>query len=333
MQAQATDPNEALTPPLAWPWALEATPFVSSEATHWRGAMLRGWRGTSAVMVQPPLDHHYVVMHLDGAKQVTRRRDGCAVSTVAENGSLTLVPAGTAYLWRTVGPIAFAHLYVHPAQLEDFLARELDADARSVSLIDCVGSRDALLEPLFVKMLEVLGTTARPSTLLLDSLLESFMAGLTQRHLSAPMGRPTCAVSLAPHRLRRVLEFMEANLGQDLALADLVAAAGTSQSHFSRAFHLATGHSPYRYLLQRRIEYARVLLMTTVQSIEAISSTCGFNSRRQFAVMFKRSVGVSPKQFQVLYREVVLRSCTPRQVETVRRPDGRDGPGKGAGRP
>lgn len=253
-------------------------------------------------MVQPPLDHHYVVMHLDGAKHVTRRRDGGAVSTVAENGSLTLVPAGTAYLWRTEGPIAFAHLYVHPGRLEDFLARELDVDARGASLIDRVGERDALLEPLFVKMLQVLESTASPSTLLLDSLLESFMARLAQRYLSAPLSTHTQAVSLAPHRLRRVIEFIEAKLGEDLALADLAAAAGTSQYHFSRAFHLATGRSPYRYLLQRRIDCARVLLMTTAQSIEAIASTCGFNSRRQFAVMFKRSVGIGPKPFQMLTR-------------------------------
>ena len=253
-------------------------------------------------MVQPPLDHHYVVMHLDGAKHVTRRRDGCPVTAVAENGSLTLVPAGTAYEWRTVGPIAFAHLYLRPEQLEDFVARELDADGRSVSLIDCVGARDTLLEPLFAKMLDVFASTPRPSTLLLDALFESVLARLTQRHLCVPGSRPTSAVSLAPHRLRRVLEFIEANLGRDIALADLAAAAGTSQYHFSRAFHLATGRSPYRHLLQRRIEYARMLLMTTSRSIEAIGSTCGFNSRRQFAVMFKRGVGIGPKQFQMMYR-------------------------------
>ena len=281
---------------------MTAAPFVSSDATPWTGALLRGWRGTSSVMVQPPLDHHYVVMHLGGAKHVTRRHDGAPVSAVAESGSLTFVPAGTAYVWRTEGPIAFAHLYVHPAQLDDFLLRDCDADAAGTSLIDRVGSRDAFLEPLFSKMIEVFESSASPSTLLLDSLFACFLARLAQRHLTAPLARPACAVSLAPHRLRRVLEFIEARLGEDIALADLVAAAGTSQYHFSHAFHLATGQSPYHYLLQRRLAYARVLLMTTTEPMEAISDRCGFNSRRQFTVMFKHRMGIGPKRFQMLHR-------------------------------
>ena len=299
MQPDAMNATPAPCTPLAWPWAMGAPPFVSSDATPWTGALLRGWRGTSSVMVQPPLDHHYVVMHLGGAKHVTRKRDGPSVSTIAEPRSLTFVPAGTACVWRTEGPIAFAHLYVHPSQLDDFRLRECDAGSASATLIDRVGSRDALLEPLFGKMLDLFESTRTPSTLLLDSLFESFIERLVQRHLTTPPARSVCAVSLAPHRLRRVLEFIEANLGAEIALADLVAAAGTSQYHFSHAFRLATGHSPYRYLLLRRLEYARVLLMTTSQSIEAVSSICGFNTRRQFAVMFKQGFGIGPKYFQM----------------------------------
>lgn len=299
------DNEPSLTSPLAWPWALESTPFLCSGVTPWRGALLRAWRGTSAVMVQPPLDHHYVVMHLDGAKHVSRRRDGCTHSTVAENHSLTLVPAGTAYEWRTSGPIAFAHLYLAPDQLANHLACIFESEGRHASLIDRVGVRDALLEPLLGKMLDVVESSACPSTLLLDSLFESFVVRLAQHHLSASVGARTRAVVLAPHRLRRVLDFIEAHLGDDIALADLVAAAGTSQFHFSRAFHQATGQSPYRYLLQRRVEYARVLLLTSSRSIDSIGALCGFNSRRQFAVMFKRSFGIGPKQFQLRHRSLL----------------------------
>jgi len=251
-------------------------------------------------MEQPPLDHHYVVMHLGGAKHVTRRRDGPVVSKVVENGSLTLVPAGTAYAWRTEGPIAFAHLYVPPGYLEEVVARELGKDGRGASLIERVGCRDRLLESLFARMIEEVGSGAT-STMLLDSLHESFAIRLARSHTDTAPAAHLHAVALAPHRLRRVTEFIDAHLGCDLSLADLACAAGTSQYHFSRAFHEATGYSPYRFLLRRRMELARVLLLTSAQSLEEISTACGFNSRAQFALMFKRQTGVGPKRYRLAH--------------------------------
>ena len=50
---------------------------------------------------------------------MTRRLDGPSIAPIAETGSLTLVPAGTAHRWVTQEPIAFAHLYIRPRQLEE----------------------------------------------------------------------------------------------------------------------------------------------------------------------------------------------------------------------
>ncbi len=250
-------------------------------------------------MVQPALDHHYVVMHLGGAKRVARQRDGPTVSTLVERNSLTFVTAGTAYVWQTDGPIAFAHLYVPPRQLEDVIARDFDAEGRDASLIERVGCRDAFLEPLMKKMIERIRTGPDASKLLLDCLLENFYSRLVEKHgLRKAPGR-SAPIALAPHRLKRVLDFIDANLASDLRLADLVAAAGSSQSHFSRSFHKATGDSPYRYLLKRRIEFAKVLLLTGDHSLNAISASCGFRRQDQFALMFKRDVGIGPKRFRM----------------------------------
>ncbi len=302
--------HTGLTRPLDWAWARQAVPALSSEGSGWRGALLRRWTGTSSVMVQPPLDHHYAVIHLGGAKQVNRRRDGPTVSSVVDNGSITLVPAGQSYVWRTEGPIAFAHLYISPRQLATAIGDATEADGAGASLVENVGCRDSILEPLFAKMIDEIATVERPSRLLLDALFESFGLRLAQRHSSLRGKAKGLAVALAPHRLRRVFDYIDANLGSDIGLADLMSAAGTSQFHFSRAFHLASGCSPYRYLLRRRIDYARVLLLATDESLEAISRDCGFNSRHQFSVIFKRVVGIGPKRFRLVHRAAPLAAGT-----------------------
>jgi AraC family transcriptional regulator len=242
-------------------------------------------------------------MHLGGPKHVTRRRDGAPQSTIAEEGSLTLVPAGTAFTWRTSGPIAFAHLYIRPDQLDVVRSDEDRLGGSGASLVDGVGRCDPQLQLLYRRLLEAIETSIPAAPLLLDSLLESFLVRLAQRHVSRPLAMHSAStVALAPHRLRRVLDFIEANLSRDVSLADLGSAAGTSQFHFSRAFHLATGCSPYQYLLSRRIEYAKVLLLATSESLETVSSRCGFQSQRQFAVAFKRIVGTGPKRYQLLHQ-------------------------------
>ena len=304
-----------------WPWTLTAAPLASSEAAGWKGALLGCWRGTSAVMVQPPLEHHYLVMHLGGPKHVTRQHDGPAVSRAVDNGSLTLVPAGTAYTWRTQGPIAFAHLYLSRAHLETIVARDFDADGRGASLIEGVGLRDPLLERLLERMIGEIRCGPNPSKLLLDSLLESLGLRLAQKHVSGPPRGSAGAVALAPHRLRRVLEFMDANLGRDLCLAELVAAAGTSQFHFSHSFRLATGCSPYHYLMRRRIEYAKVLLLTGDDSLERISASCGFMRQHQFSTMFKRLCGVGPKRFRIDRTTSRLALASRTQVAISRPPE------------
>lgn len=241
-------------------------------------------------------------MHLGGAKRVSRRRDGVPVSTIAEEGSLTLVPAGTAFIWRTSGPIAFAHLYLRPHQLDAVRFAEERSGGCETSLVERVGCGDAQLQPLFRRFLQAIEPSVEAPTLLLDSLLESFLVRLAQNHASQGIASTSRTVALAPHRLRRVLEFVETNLEHDVSLADLVRAAGTSQFHFCRAFHLAIGCSPYRYLLHRRIEYAKVLLMASAETLESVSSMCGFRSKRQFGVAFNRIVGVGPKRYQILRR-------------------------------
>lgn len=287
------------TTPLIWPWALRSPPTVSSESTRWRGALVRRWTGTSPDMEQPPLDHHYVVMHLGGPKQVNRRNDGPTVSTIAECCSLTLVPAGMAHSWSTRGPIGFAHLYLRPGQLDAALESEFRVAASQATLSECVGRRDPILEPLVGRMLDEIHGGSAASCLLLDSLLDRVLVRLARRHSSRGAVSVPRRLTIAPHRLRHVIDFIESNLGCDLRLADLAAVAGMSASHFSHAFQSAIGDSPYRYVTRRRVEFAQVLLLTGHAPLQSISEQCGFQSRQQFAVMFKRHVGLGPKRFRL----------------------------------
>lgn len=249
-------------------------------------------------MEQPPLDHHYLVLHLGGAKRVHRHSLHSVVSADAEANALTLVKAGTNFSWVTDGPIAFAHLYLQPKVVDHVVNEEFDRDPRSVELIDCVAQPLPLLGALMCGML---GELERPSSnprLILDTLLHSLIVGLVSECSTLSNASTPAPHAISPRRLRRVLDFIEANLGADIELEDLASVAGSSRFHFSRAFRDATGFPPYRYLIHRRIDAAKTLLLQDDLTIAQIAEQCGFNSQSQFSAMFRRVFGTSPARFR-----------------------------------
>jgi AraC family transcriptional regulator len=276
-----------------------ATPLVlSSDQAGWRSGLVRRWTGGSGEISQPPIDHHYVVLHLGGPKHVTRSGGGRTVSACVGEGALTLVPAGTRYDWVTVGPIDFAHLYVHPSRFSGLIASRYDRDPTAVTLDEAVGFEDPLLSQTLREMLAQFGRTGPDAHAYLDALFDVALAQLAHKHstLGAP-ARPA-RHALAPVRLRRVIDHVEANIAEPLSLERLAAVAGLSRFHFSRAFQNAIGEGPSTYLARRRLELAKRLLRTSDLPHAEVARRAGLGGASHFAAVFKRHTGQTPSAYR-----------------------------------
>lgn len=291
-------PANSRFPAKDWGRNFTGAPDLCSADSGWHGALLRRWRGTSGEMEQPRLDRHYVVLHLDGAKRITRTRDGPKLTVDAAGAAITSVPAGASHGWSTQGPIGFAHLYLDPAFVSRTIHDRFDLDPRSVELTDSVGIDAPLLAALLIGMMAQIEAPGFSSRLVLDSLLQSFIIQLICESSTIAAVTRSAPHSLAPRRLRRVLDFIDENLADDIELDDLASVAGSSRFHFARAFRDATGFPPYRYLVHRRIDSAKTLLVQGDLSIEQVAAQCGFKSSAQFAVMFKQVFGTTPSRFR-----------------------------------
>ena len=102
------------------------------------------------------------------------------------------------------------------------------------------------------------------------------------------------AKGLAPSRLHRVVEYLDAHLPRRVDLARLVKLAGLSQSHFSRAFKASTGMTPYRWQLDARIRRAQALLIDTDASLDDVAETTGFADAVHFGRTFRKLTGATP---------------------------------------
>jgi AraC-like DNA-binding protein len=99
-------------------------------------------------------------------------------------------------------------------------------------------------------------------------------------------------------RIRRALDWLHTNLADDLSIDDLAAQACLSRFHFTRLFTSELGRSPYRYLLERRLDLARSLLAQTAMPVAEVARRSGFKSAAHFARMFARETGATPGQYR-----------------------------------
>ncbi len=103
---------------------------------------------------------------------------------------------------------------------------------------------------------------------------------------------------LPPATLRRIRDYVDSNLEQNIDLESLAATAQLSLYHFARTFKQSEGTPPHTYVLERRLAKARELLIGTDLPLSEIAFKVGFADQSHFARRFRQMVGVSPKQFR-----------------------------------
>jgi AraC-like DNA-binding protein len=96
-------------------------------------------------------------------------------------------------------------------------------------------------------------------------------------------------------RVQAVRDHIERHFADpELSLATLAGVAGWSPSHLIRAFRAATGQSPHRHLLQRRLNEACRLLDLGQQPVTEVCWQAGFGSLSHFVTTFRRETGLPP---------------------------------------
>jgi AraC family transcriptional regulator len=103
---------------------------------------------------------------------------------------------------------------------------------------------------------------------------------------------------LAPWRLKRAIEYIEDNLGEQISLTDLAERAGLSRMHFAAQFKLATGLSPHAYLTEKRLGAAKSLLAEGHLPIAQIAFAVGFHTQAHFTTVFHKATGLTPKRWR-----------------------------------
>jgi AraC family transcriptional regulator len=274
----------------------------SSRDRAWPGLLAERWQHSEGDLGEIRPRETEVIVMLEGRLRVRRRGDGQLQQHQAVPGTVWLCPAGIREdMIHLYGDIRESiHLYLPAVPLATTALEDLDVDPSRVRLHYAGGFRDPLIEAIGRTVAGELRNPSPMAPLLVETLSAALGVYILRSYSDIAPSRPlpTARGTLDGRRLARVLAFIDANLDRDLTLEELAREACLSAFHFARSFKAATGTSPHRYLLQRRIDHAKALLSDrTPLSLAEVALACGFSSQAHFSTSFKQATGVSPSLF------------------------------------
>ena len=110
--------------------------------------------------------------------------------------------------------------------------------------------------------------------------------------------RPTEKMLRDEGRIKTMLQYINAHLGEELTTARIARCAAISESECLRCFRSMVGSTPIRYVRTLRIYKAAELLAATDQKIADIGTQCGFQEMSYFVKSFREIKGCSPLEYR-----------------------------------
>ena len=240
----------------------------------------------------PPAATHRVRVHIG-----TPVRGTCGLESFRyTRGDLDILPAGYGDVWQQQDATTSLMVAV-PPQFIQRAAEDMGLRPDRVGLDLRHQFRDPQIEHI-ARALDTNRTGEHPSGLLYE---ESLGLALAVRLL----GRASFAGETGPKQrglsrpqLRRVIDFVEAHLDERLSLTRLAVVAGTSASHLKTLFKRSTGVPVHEYVVQRRVERARQLLLRGDLPASQVALDSGFSHQSHMARCMRRVLGLTPSVIQ-----------------------------------
>lgn len=254
------------------------------------GVVLPPINGTLRV---PAMVEDELILQLSGAAQLSGQINR-RFQTHIQPGTLFIVPRGTPTEWRLAIPYSVLNLFLMPGLLRQIALETMDSDPARIEFMPRIAIKDMFLAVAGQALLAAVQKHPVNDYLAAETLAHMICLYLLRHHTVHSMPVPRFDGRIPAATLRRVIEYIHANLGQPLTLAELAGIANLSPYHFARQFRATVGLSPYQYVLEQRLAAARQMLTTRMLPLAAIAATLGFADQSHFGNQFKRRYGVSP---------------------------------------
>lgn len=266
------------------------------------------WSVFTSYVIDPPprvtmaCKDHLVSVLLSGTCRFRQHANGRTTEQWTGPGAVHVLPAGFEGTWEgrgRAGRFRAVTLFIPDAFLSRVISNDWEVEPGKAEIIQRFNTRDPVIEGLMRRLRSEAENGSPSGSIYAESACEFLVHHLIRAHSSLAERPPRAIGGLPARRLKLVLEYVEQNLAQRIGLRQLAELAGVSPRHFERAFRQALGIPPHAYVLLKRVEAARDLLVNRpALAIHEIAARVGFSSPSHLASVFRRHTGQSPATFR-----------------------------------
>ena len=225
--------------------------------------------------------------HIEGLPKSTLREFNC---------KLSFVPAGHRfYGWQR--PRVLTRVTYFYIDLPDRLFDRGSGTARS-AISPRLFFFDQAVWDTALKLKAEVGNSDPGSGQYAEALSLVLMHELLRLERTASAAARPVRGGLPAWQQKRVVEFIEEHLAEDISLTALAELVDLSLYHFARAFTQSFGAPPHRYHMARRMDLAKNLLQMPTLSVTQIGSRIGFRETSSFTRAFRNFTGLTPTEYR-----------------------------------
>ncbi len=274
-------------------------PVLTSQDLGLRGIEIQAHHQPAAEMPEHISDKHIVAIHhAPETLWCERAINGQRRVEKIEDGQVVIIPAHTTHSSAWKSSVTATVIVLEPEHLAQLAPESIQPD--QVELLPTFSTFDPVIHQIGGLLQSELTGDSRANKLYVESLVTALSAHLLRRYCKIQPRLEKGNNGLSKYLLQRALDYIEANLSNDVSLQAIADEIGMSRYYFCRLFKQSMGVTPHAYLTQQRLERSKELLNQHQLPISEISLECGFANPSHFARCFRKYVGLSPKQFRMI---------------------------------
>ncbi len=250
----------------------------------------------------PAVRNLFVAIHSGRSVYMACQRGGQKHRGLLVHGDIDIVPPYTPSIWEPQDKDTALILSLDALLLEE-VAQDSGIYADRLEFVNRFQIRDPQMEKIGWAFQSEMESSYAGGRVFFDSLSTALAACLVARHSSRARSTVTPKGGMGGRRLRQVLSYIEDNLARDLSLSQIAEVAGVSVSHCKMIFRQDMGVPVHQYIIQRRVERAKVLLHEGKLGVSEIARDTGFAHHSHLATHMRRLLGASPKVIRDRHRQ------------------------------
>lgn len=285
-------------------WVFSESPVTVPQKAQWEHITVEEHHLQPPCACETVFLHHRIYIALKDVVMQRRIDSGPLACYTLRPGDLFVSPANIPE-WRRQNDFNnHVSVYLEPALFTQM------ADAFALNhAFDLLRREQVIQDPLLLQLglalqAEIKNSSARFSAVYVQELAHAFAAHLLRRYAGWEPQDAFPDGHLSSTSVRQVTDYIHDHLSEPLTLPALAELAGMSPYYFARRFKQTTGLSPHQYILARRIEQAKHLLLRG-EPLAQITDRLGFADQSHLSRSFKRITGLSPQAFREEHRKNV----------------------------